>query len=294
MIERAILGKTGVSVSRLGFGLAEIGGIDDFHTVDRLLNTALDNGINFLDTGECYGASEAWAGKTIAKRRNEFILATKAGHIVDGYQGEEWTYQTITDSIDRSLKRMNTGYLDILQLHSCGLEILQRGDAIRALQDARQAGKVRFLGYSDNNEVAAAHWAIESGCFDTLQTLFNLALQTMMDTVIPEAEAKGLGIIVRHPIASAAIGGQPKPGKGIYGYFRERSDQMFAMGPIPSLPSNSIYLALGFTLAFPQVDTAIAGTRNLEHMKENIELMNNWSPLSPELVDIFRQRHERL
>jgi aryl-alcohol dehydrogenase-like predicted oxidoreductase len=66
------------------------------------------------------------------------------------------------------------------------------------------------------------------------------------------------------------------------------------MGPIPSLPSNSIYLALGFTLAFPQVDTAIVGTRNQEHLEENIKLMNNWKPLSPELVDIFRQRHERL
>jgi len=66
------------------------------------------------------------------------------------------------------------------------------------------------------------------------------------------------------------------------------------MGPIPSLPSNPIYLALGFTLAFAQVDTAIVGTRNLEHMKENIGIMNNWKSLSPELIDIFRQRHAQL
>src|SRR5262245_43235145 len=121
-METAILGKTGLKVSRLGAGLGEIGALEDVSVAGRLLNIALDGGINFLDTGECYGNSEEWIGRTISQRRQEYILATKAGHLVEGYEGEAWTAQTILDSIERSLKRMRTDYLDLLQLHSCEIE----------------------------------------------------------------------------------------------------------------------------------------------------------------------------
>ena len=105
-MEVATLGKTGFKVSRLGAGLAEIGMLSDVLAAGQLLNAALDGGINFLDTAACYGNSEEWIGRTISHRRGEFILATKAGHVTGGYEGQEWTAQTILDSIERSLARM--------------------------------------------------------------------------------------------------------------------------------------------------------------------------------------------
>jgi len=111
-MEMATLGRTGLKVSRLGAGLYEIGRLTDVAAAGRLLNTTLDGGINFLDTAACYDNSEEWIGRTISHRRQEYILATKAGHVIGGYQGEEWTPKTITDSIDRSLVRMRTDYLD--------------------------------------------------------------------------------------------------------------------------------------------------------------------------------------
>jgi len=203
-MEMATLGRTGLRVSRLGAGLAELGSVTDVSVASDLLNAALDDGINFLDTAACYGHSEEWIGRTISHRRQEYVLATKAGHVVEGYAGEEWTAQTILDSIERSLQRMKTDYLDLVQLHSCGVDVLERGEAIQALLDARQAGQARYIGYSGDRE--AALWAVESGQFDTLQTTFNVVSQGARQEVLPRAKAKGMGIIAKRPIANAAWG----------------------------------------------------------------------------------------
>ena len=122
-MQTTTLGKTGMEVSRLGIGLSEIGYIltrGDQEQAAGVLNSALDAGINFLDTAACYGISEELVGKTVSHRRSEFLLATKAGHYVPRRQGEDWTYEVVANSIDRSLRLMNTDYLDLVQLHSCG------------------------------------------------------------------------------------------------------------------------------------------------------------------------------
>ena len=132
-MQQRILGNTGLQVSRLGVGLAEIGfelTLSDIQEASQVLNIALDNGITFLDTAECYDISEELIGRTIAHRRTEYVLASKCGHISGGYAGEEWTAPTIRDSIDRSLQRMRTEVIDLMQLHSCGVDILDRGDVI--------------------------------------------------------------------------------------------------------------------------------------------------------------------
>ena len=177
-----ILGNTGLQVSRLGIGLAEIGvqiTHEEGSEAARVLNIALDNGINFLDTAGCYGISEELIGNSISHRRDEYILATKCGHATGDYQGESWTAQTIRDSVDRSLERMKTDYLDLVQLHSCSVDILKRGEVTEALLDAQRIGKTRFVGFSGDNE--SANWAIDSGLFDTLQTTFNLVDQRQFD-----------------------------------------------------------------------------------------------------------------
>ena len=293
-MQQTTLGKTGLTVSRLGAGLSEIGyrlTLSEAATASTVLNTALDAGINFLDTAACYNISEELIGQTISHRRSEYTLATKCGHITGGYIGQEWTVPTVTDSIDRSLKRMKTDHLDLVQLHSCGVDILERGEVIEALQAARNAGKTRFIGYSGDNE--AARWAVDSGLFDTLQTSFNLVEQHARTKLFGRAKAQNMGIIIKRPIANGAWGAAQSPSGYADEYFR-RGQLMLAEGPVPDAPHNHILLALGFTFAHPEVDTAIVGTHNPAHMRSNIAMVENELPIDNTVVEELHRRFDRL
>lgn len=284
------LGQTGLKISRLGVGLSELGNLSlaEESTAGAVLNRALDAGLNFLDTSACYNNSEALIGRTIAHRRQEYVLATKCcGHRT----GADWTAQTITDSIDHSLKQLKTDYLDLVQLHSCGVEELEQGEVIEALQAARQAGKTRYIGYSGDNE--AARWAVDSGLFDTLQTSFNLVDQRARAYLFPPAGEKGMGIIAKRPIANGVWGVNKSPSAYASQYF-ERAQAMRALGALPNGPENGIVLALGFTLAHNEVDTVIVGTRNPEHMRANIEWFNTQLPINQNIVDELRHRFEQV
>ena len=136
-METTTLDKTGLEISRLGIGLSEIGSIlsdADAKTASDVLNAALDNGINFLDTAACYGLSEDFIGRSIPTRRDEYVLASEAGDYIPRNEGEDWTYDLIIESIERSLTPMKTDHLDLIQLHSCSVEILEKGDVIRAIR----------------------------------------------------------------------------------------------------------------------------------------------------------------
>ena len=298
-MQKTTLGNTGLEVSRLGAGLAAIGEeltLDEIDHVGRVLNRALDGGINFLDTAACYFDSEEMVGRAIAHRRDEYILATKCGHVTGGSSGRPWTAQTIRDSVDRSLTRLRTDHLDLLQLHSCNVAALERGEVIEALLEAKRAGKTRFVGYSGDNE--AAGWAVESGMFDTLQTSFNVADQRARINLFGPAKAKGMGVIVKRPIANAAWGAERSPTADLrynrtYAdeYFR-RAQVMAEMGPIPDDPDDRILLSMGFVFAHPEVDTAIVGTRNPSHMASNIEMVEKRLPISSEAVAELHRRFD--
>ncbi len=294
-MERVQFGNTGLEVSRLGVGLSEIGSELTFDEADQaasLLNSALDAGINFLDTSACYKISEELIGRTVAHRRSEYVLASKAGHITGDYEGEAWSYQTVADSVDRSLKRLKTDYIDILQLHSCGVAELERGDCIRALQDAQAAGKIRFVSYSGDRE--EAHWAVDSGLFATLQTTFNLTDQfARTSKLLEKAEARGMGIIAKRPIgggtwARARAGEEAR--RGYDGEYLVRAKKMAESGPLPNEPEDSIALALGFALAQNEIDVAIVGTKNPAHMVSNINIVNETLPVSQAALDELKVR----
>lgn len=290
-MQTRILGRTGLVVSRLGIGLAEIGGLalDEAKQAAEVLNLALDNGITFLDTSACYDNSEALIGQAIAHRRDEFVLATKAGHVAGGYEGEAWTVQTIRDSIDRSLARMRTDHLDLVQLHTCSVEVLERGEVIEALQTAQQAGKTRFIGYSGDNE--AARWAVDSDLFDTLQTSFNLVDQDARLALFEPAKTQKMGIIGKRPIANGVWGAEASPSSYAQAYF-ERAQTMWVLGPLPGSPGHRILLALGFAFAHDAVDTYIVGTRSPDHLRANIEWVNTRLPLASETVKELHRRFD--
>ena len=282
-------------------GLAEIGQeleLSDVDIVVSLINRALDSGINFLDTSACYDISEELLGRTVSSRRSEYVLATKAGHVTGGYAGEEWTYETISDSVDRSLRRMRTDHVDLVQLHTCTVEVLEKGDAVRALQDARDAGKTRFIGYSGDND--AAHWAVDSGLFDTLQTSFNIVDQTPRTTgLLEKADSAGLGIIVKRPVANsvwhAIRTGRRRENLRPYSHaYYDRAVKVAEAGEIPGEPEDPMLTSFGFTLAHPQVDVVIAGTKNPDHLSDNVNMVNEALPIDPGVVAEFQRRFDEL
>ncbi len=294
-------GETGYTVSRLGAGLAEIGSELDFDDVEQagsVLNNALDLGINFLDTAACYGISEELIGRTVADRRDEYVLVTKAGHARgDGLNGSDWTYDTVRDSIDRSLRRLNTDYVDLVQLHSCGIPDLEKGDIIRALEDARDAGKTRMIGYSGDNE--AAHWAVDSGIFATLQTSFNVVEQRAYSSgLLEKCAEKGIGVIVKRPIAGATWGmarsGMDSSRRGYDNTYLQRCRAVQSAGDVPGEPDDPIIAAMGFTLAHPEIHVAIIGTKSPRHMVSNIETLDDALAIDGAFVDALHDRFAAL
>lgn len=295
------LGKTGLRVSRLGAGLSEIGqelSLDETEQAGQVLNTALDHGINLLDTASCYVNSEEFVGSTVAHRRDDYVLATKAGHATSIREGRnpevDWTYETVTMSVDRSLERMCTDHIDIVQLHSCTRETLERGDVIRALHDARDAGKTRFIGYSGDNDEAL--WAVRSGLFDTLQTSFNVVDQRARRELLPAAVEQGMGILIKRPMANGTWGADPeRPNRTAqWNRMLPRAQAMEAMGPLPGAPVDRIELAFGFTLSYDAVDVALTGTKNPRHMASNLELFERGISLNAEVVADLEARFDRL
>ncbi len=270
-MEKRQLGQTDMHVSVLGFGGSEIGfeGAAE-EIVERLLKSALDAGLNVIDTGECYEGSEELIGKTVSDRRADYYLFTKCGH-PRGIGSEDWSPSSLLESIERSLRRLRTERLDLIQLHSCSEAVLRKGDAIAALQTAREKGYARYLGYSGDS--VAAKYAVECGAFDTLQTSINLADQEAIELTVPLAQQKQMGVIAKRPIANAAWKESHKP---IDAYHHAYWDRLKKLNYefVRHLPlEESIAHALRFTLSVPGVHTAIVGTTKPERWLENAKLV---------------------
>lgn len=273
-------------VSVLGFGGSEIGyQRASGRTVARLLGSALDAGLNVIDTAECYEHSEELIGKAVAGRRAECYLLTKCGH-PSGYDRGDWRPASLLKSIERSLRRLATDRLDLIQLHSCSLAELKKGDVIAALERARERGWARFIGYSGDGE--AARYAIECGRFDTLQTSVSIADQEALTLTLPLARERGLGVIAKRPIANAAWRYARKPAEPYYQTYWTRLralDYPFLRGAAAAAVST----ALRFTLSAPGVHTAIVGTAKPDRWRENARLLDA-GPLSQGETERIRAR----
>jgi aryl-alcohol dehydrogenase-like predicted oxidoreductase len=265
-VERRRLGRTDMLVSVLGFGGSEIGYQRvSRRTVGRLLGGALDAGLNVIDTAECYEDSEELIGGAVAARRREFYLFTKCGH-GRGWGRGDWRPAALLASIERSLERLATDHLDLIQLHSCSREELGKGDVIGALERARERGLTRYIGYSGDGE--AARYAIECGRFDTLQTSVSIADQEALDLTLPLARTRDVGIIAKRPLANAAWRYARKPAEPYYQTYWSRLralDYPF----LRNAPEVGAATALRFTLAVAGVHTAIVGTAKPERWSQN-------------------------
>jgi aryl-alcohol dehydrogenase-like predicted oxidoreductase len=286
-MERHSFGKTGMQVTVLGFGGSEIGFEQATpQTVAQLLNGALDAGLNVIDTAECYLQSEELIGQAAGRRRKDYYLFTKCGHPEGMDKPADWRPQSLLQSIERSLRRLQTDYLDLVQLHSCSEADLRKGDVIAALQTARERGYSRFIGYSGDGQ--AARYAVECGQFDALQTSVSIADQEAIELTLPLASERQLGVIAKRPIANAAWRYSSKPDMEYHQPYWERLQKLdypFLRGD----PKQAAATALRFTLSVLGVDTAIVGTTKPGRWKENAELLKA-GPLPREEFEAIRAR----
>ena len=288
VVEQRTLGNTGLRISVLGFGGAEIGYENAADSeVDQIVGAALDAGINVFDTAECYGDSEEKLGRVLGRRRDSVLLFSKCGH-ASGLEGADWEPGMLERSIDRSLRLLGTDRLDLMQLHSCSADLLRAGEVIEVLQRAREAGKVRYIGYS--GDAGDALDAVRTGAFDTLQTSVNIADQESIDLTIPEAQRRGMGVIAKRAIANAAWkSGSQLPANSYHQTYWHRLNELqyeVLHGPVQA----AVSAALRFTLAVPGVSMAIVGTKSADRWAQNVRILDEDGRLSAEAYDAIRRR----
>lgn len=297
-MERRSFGKTGLEVSVLGFGGAPVGFLEtEQNEVAEILNNLLDQGVNLIDTTAGYEGSEEMIGKTISHRRDEFILVSKCGRAMDGLAGEAWSAAVIENTVERALRRLKTDHLDVMLLHSCDLETLQKGEAIAALVKARAAGKIRFLGYAGDNEAAA--YAAGLADVAVIETSINICDQANIDDVLTLCQQNNVGVISKRSIANAAWKGAAQQ-RGMYVNYAETYAQRLAQMAITpedlGFPGEAAQawpeIALRFTLAQPGLSTAIIGTTKASHVTTNLVAAAK-GPLPANSVNELRAAFQR-
>jgi aryl-alcohol dehydrogenase-like predicted oxidoreductase len=251
-----------------------------------VLNSALDAGINVIDTAECYDGSEESIGNAISKRRTEFFLFTKCGH-PRGIGTEDWSGNSISESIERSLRRLQTDRIDLIQLHGCSEAVLKKGEAISALEKARERGWVRYLGYSGDGR--PARFAVECDAFDALQTSINIADQEAISQIVPLARTRNIGLIAKRPLANFAWKTGHKPINSYHHEYYERLRKLNFDFLSNDSAEESIAIALRFVLSVPGVHTAVVGTTKPERFRENARLLES-RPLPESEYNAIRER----
>jgi aryl-alcohol dehydrogenase-like predicted oxidoreductase len=291
-METRPFGNNGMEVGVLGFGTAEIGHekVAD-RTLDALFGVAFEMGINVIDTAAMYDDSEEKIGRALRGRRGQCFLCTKCGrypprrrsirglyerahwraqhHLmrsVDEHDFLDWQPRILEWNIDQSLRRLSVDCIDVVLLHSCSEETLRRGVVIEVLQRARQAGKVRYIGYSGDGP--AALYAVQCRQFEVLETSINIADQEAIDSTVPLAIQHGMGVIAKRPIANGVWKSNHRPeavtNHAYWDRLRELQYDFLQDG-------HALETALRFTLSVSGVHTAIVGTTNPAHLRHDAE-----------------------
>lgn len=216
------LGKTELNISVIGLGTWQFGG-EWGHTfsqaeVDAILDQGKEEGINFIDTAECYGdhLSESLIGDYLSRRqREDWIVATKFGHQFhhNFSRTDVFDPQGVLKQLDASLAALRTDYIDLYQFHSGPDHVFDNDDLWTLLDKQVQAGKIRHLGLSiaKNNNMHQTDSASSVNA-KTIQVVYNRLDRTPEDTVLPSCERQDLGVLARVPLASGYLSGKYKPG----------------------------------------------------------------------------------
>ncbi|MGC4030220.1 MAG: aldo/keto reductase [Tepidisphaeraceae bacterium] len=292
------LGRTGIKVSELGFGAAPAAYLNpDAADAAAMLNHLLDSGLNLIDTAVSYPGSHAFIGRHLSHRRGEFTLVSKVPAKVDGADDRDWSPAVVTAAVDQSLVDLKTDHIDVMLLHTCPIEVLQQGDAIAALAKARDAGKIRFTGFSGDND--AVTYAAGLPDVAVVETSINIVDQVNIAGLLPVAKKNNVGVIVKRPVANACWKNpddQPGMYRGYSANYTERLKKMnikpadlgFSGEPNDAWPE----IALRFVLSFPEVSSLLVGTTKRLNAENNIAAVNA-GPLPADAVkklcDAFKE-----
>ena len=276
------LGRTGLNITKLGYGAMEIRGtriwggraVSDDES-DTILNAVLDAGITFIDTSNDYGLSEERIGKFLAHRRSEYVLATKCGCTVvhkDEHTDETphlWTRENLFRGLHESLTRMKTDYVDVMQVHNPSVEQSEAGELVAALQEMKAQGKVRWIGISSTHPHLETY--INWGVFDVFQIPYS-ALERQHEDAIQKAHDSGAGVIIRGGVAR----GEPGAGLGDtdrwVGWEKANLDELLGGGE-----SRTQFL-LRFTNTHPGMHTNIVGIKSVAHLQDNVVAASRGPP----------------
>jgi aryl-alcohol dehydrogenase-like predicted oxidoreductase len=274
------LGRTGLRVSEIGLGFGPPG-FDPQADYGPLLLRAFDLGINFFDTADFYGAyrSEEWIGNSLSAHRDEILIATKFGSIHKaGEHRQDFGVAHMRRSLEESLQRLRTDYIDVYQLHSPPNSVLENEELLEALRELKEQGKIRFFGVSADGQLAVD--AVERWNVDAVQIMFNLFHQEAADRFFPLAQQKGVGVIVRSPLDTGMLGGdlganaELKPGDPRQRWGEDktalRQRLLDAVRFLSERDGRTMaQAALHFVLSFEAVSVVIPGTTSIDHLEEN-------------------------
>jgi aryl-alcohol dehydrogenase-like predicted oxidoreductase len=312
------LGRTGWKVSEVSFGAWAIGGawgaVSDEEAV-AALHKAVDSGVNCIDTADVYGngRSERLIAQLRKSRKEEIIVATKAGRRLPRQGVEGYTRQNLTGWVEDSLRNLATDTLDLLQLHCPPTEVYYRPEIFAVLDDLVMAGKVRYYGVSVER-VEEALKAIEFPNVQTVQIIFNCFRQRPAELFFPRAKQKEVGILARVPLASGLLTGKLRRDSTFadddHRNFN-RHGEAFDVGETFSgvnldigleaveeiralLPAgvSMAQFALRWILMFDAVTCAIPGGKRPEQVTDNCRA-SELAPLSPEAMSAVKQIYDK-
>lgn len=303
------LGRTGWRVSEVSFGAWAIGGswgsVDDRESI-AALHKALDLGVNFIDTADVYGDghSERLIAGVLKERREEVIVATKAGRRLDPHTADGYTAANLTRFVERSLRNLDTDRLNLVQLHCPPTEVYYRPEVFGAMDDLVQAGKVRYYGVSVE-KVEEALKAVEYPNVQTVQIIFNMFRHRPAELFFAQAQQRKVGILARVPLASGLLTGKMTPQSAFaaddhrafnrYGEsfdvgetfsgvnFRIGLEAVEELRPLVPPGATMAQFALRWILMFDAVSCAIPGAKRPAQAEDNIRA-SELPPLSEETM----------
>lgn len=263
------LGKTGLKVSAIGFGSVELGmdygikaeggyGKPDEEAAKKIVNKAVDYGVNLFDTAPNYGDSENLLGSVIGSSR--CYIATK----INIPAKDENTSELIRASVETSLKNLRRDYLDIVQIHNATVNTINQSDIPEGLVNLREKGLIRYTGasvYEPENALAV----LNTGIFDVLQIAYNILDQRMSRNVIPLAQEQGVGILSRSAYFKGVLTSKAQHLSRDCEFLRNAASGVKSTMNLRNWDGLA-ELALAFCLSTEGIDSVLVGIRTMEEL----------------------------
>ncbi len=291
------LGKTDFNISEISLGTWQVGGKwgDAFNenTAKEILHTAIDKGINFIDTADVYSnrLSEKVVGEVVRERSERVYVATKCGRFLNPHNNENYTPKALRDYVETSLKNTGLEALDLIQLHCPPPEVYSRPEIFGLFEDLKTEGKILNLGVSVE-KVNEGLQAIEYENVTTVQIIFNMFRPRPAEIFFKEAAKRNVGIIVRVPLASGLLTGLYSKtttfGKDDHRNFNRNGEAFDKGETFSGIPyakglaaverikalfpdvQNLAPIALKWVLQFAEVSTVIPGASKVEQLHSNL------------------------